>query len=323
MSETKNSLLKTVQRINLLEQEELESLGQQVDSEGAIEVSEKHGLFTKIKAVFLKKKKSNIKFNTNGQNGQSLSRRDFIKYGLAAAATLVTPTLNPEANKVKAHSYENGSGSALSGERERLQKLPTDIRGNEEYLGNDIMLTIDDCHLFNQTKEMFDMLQERGFKATFFPNTDFLSLDDPEVVNLWREIYRAGFEIGYHTTNHNQEWSVAELEEDLAKFTNHMKVLLDDEDFHIQFVRPPYGNWNHSWMTWVTNNNLTNVRWNFVPNSNNKSVEYYEAVRNHPEGGKIILLHPRQWDVGWLEIHIDELESLAEEESGRITTLNR
>lgn len=101
-----------------------------------------------------------------------------------------------------------------------------------------------------------------------------------------------------------------------------MRELLGDESFLVKFARPPYGNWNESWMRFIRERNLSNVRWNFVPNASVNSIDYFEAVTNHPSGGRIILLHPRVWDGTWLEDNLDELEAFAGSEVGRIINLS-
>ena len=136
-------------------------------------------------------------------------------------------------------------------------------------------------------------------------------------------MYQDGFEIGYHTQDHNvADFTSEQLAQDLRGFEEHIRVLLDDESFSIKFARPPYGNWNNTWMQFIRQERLSNVRWNFVPNVNTNSVGYFEAVTNHPEGGRIILLHSRFWDSNWLENNIDDLKLFAESNGGRVTNLS-
>jgi len=209
-------------------------------------------------------------------------------------------------------------------EREQMGfTFPEDIRGNESFWGNDILITIDDCNNLAETKKMFNSLRDRGLKATFFPNSNYLPLDNEEFVKLWREMYREGFEIGYHTQSHEVgDFTKEELSQDLDEFEAHMRELLGDESFLVEFARPPYGNWNNTWMQFIREEGLSNIRWNFVPNATANSIDYFEAVVRHPDGGRIILLHPRVWDGNWLESNIEELKSFVDLEQGRIATLS-
>lgn len=254
---------------------------------------------------------------------RKLSRRDFLKVMLNGGAGIGLSMLGIP---VSAHTDEGqikAEGFNVT-ERERIGfSYPEDIHGNESFWGNDILITIDDCANLDQTRKMFDLLNDRGLKATFFPNSNYLSLDNNEFTALWREMYRAGMEIGYHTQSHEvQEFNQNELSRDLEEFENHMRFLLDDVPFSIKFARPPYGYWNDTWMNFVREEQLSNIRWNFVPDSGSNSISYFEAVTKHTQGGRIILLHPRVWDGDWLESHIDELLSFANSEQGRITTLS-
>lgn len=206
---------------------------------------------------------------------------------------------------------------------------PIDIRGSEELLGHDILLTIDDCHLHTHLQSMFDCLRVNNVTATFFPNSEYLPLDNPEIVRLWREIYAAGNNIGYHTTTHGfggdlgdaGNWTVEQISADFDAFTQHMRELLGDEAFTPIFARPPYGSWNQNWMEFVAQRNLTNIRWNFVPQRDD-GLDYFKAVTRHPQGGGIILLHTREWDTYWLGKYIHDLVSFAQSENGRVIRLS-
>lgn len=199
---------------------------------------------------------------------------------------------------------------------------PSDIHGLETFFGSDILITIDDCNNIDLVEEMFTLLRDRGLTATFFPNSNNLNLNDPRTTQLWRQIYASGFEIGYHTTDHHDGWTRRQLEADFADFTQHLHQLLGDNSYSPRFVRPPYGNWNRTWLNWVQDNQLVNVRWNYVPNAYHPDVDYYQIVRHHPQGGNIILIHPRNWDRNWLNNHIDDLITLARQENGRIISLS-
>jgi peptidoglycan/xylan/chitin deacetylase (PgdA/CDA1 family) len=189
-------------------------------------------------------------------------------------------------------------------------ELPRTIYGNEPELANDILFTIDDCIDEQLTREMFDLLVENGITATFFPNTIYMLEQDPQ---LWQDIVAAGFELGYHTRQHIDSMSEEELTDDFTLFQQEVREMLNDPDYTITLVRPPYGIWDESWMAWTESNDLHTVRWNIAPRAR-LTVEYAAAIFNNmDEGGRIVLLHPRQTDMWWLEAHLNELLALTDE----------
>lgn len=185
-------------------------------------------------------------------------------------------------------------------------EIPRVIYGNEPELKNNILITIDDCIDEVLTREMFEFLVEREITAVFFPlGSEFIE-HDPE---LWREIVAAGFEVGYHTRDHIGNMTIPELEEDFAIFEADLRVVLDDPDYEIRYVRPPYGLWDRNWLDWAEANDLHTVRWNLVTRYD-LTMEYFEAVLHHAQGGGIVLVHPRPTDMNWLENHLDEVIAL-------------
>ncbi|PJF22942.1 MAG: hypothetical protein CUN56_03455 [Phototrophicales bacterium] len=199
--------------------------------------------------------------------------------------------------------------------------IPLVIYGNEPALRNNILITIDDCIDEVLTRQMFEFLVEHDIKAVFFPLGSELIEHDP---TLWQEIIDAGFEIGYHTRYHNEGMTIPELEEDFAAFQADLRDVLDDPDYTIRYVRPPYGVWDRNWLEWAEANNLVTVRWNLVTRFD-LTMAYFEAVLRHENGGGIVLVHPRPTDMNWLENHIDDVMALTTEagEPYRIVNLTQ
>jgi peptidoglycan/xylan/chitin deacetylase (PgdA/CDA1 family) len=201
-----------------------------------------------------------------------------------------------------------GQGAAA---QETAPELPLMIYGNEPELLNNIVLTIDDCANEQLTRQMFDLLVEHNMTATFFPNTVYMTQQDPQ---LWRDIVDAGFEIGYHTRLHVEGMTEEELAADFALFEDEVRAVLGDETYSINLVRPPYGMWDDSWRAWTEANDLHTVRWNISARAR-LDMDYVAAIVNNMEqGGRIILLHPRRTDMWWLEAHIEELLALTDEQ---------
>jgi peptidoglycan/xylan/chitin deacetylase (PgdA/CDA1 family) len=149
----------------------------------------------------------------------------------------------------------------------------------------------------------------------------YLTQQDPL---LWQEIAAAGFEIGYHTRNHDSYLIPEELIADFNVFQDELRVLLNNPTYTIRYVRPPNGVWDANWKTWANANNLFTVRWNVTSVTNDMT--YIEAVlRNHRSGGNIILLHTDSHDVLWLQNNLSRLMGLRDDQQNpyHITTLSR
>jgi peptidoglycan/xylan/chitin deacetylase (PgdA/CDA1 family) len=213
-----------------------------------------------------------------------------------------------------------GSSIVIAEDEARHVTIPDVIYGNEPELANNVLITIDDCLSEEMTRKLFYFLREHDFRAVFFPLTSGIRNHDPQ---LWQEIVAAGFEIGYHTRNHQPGLNQAELAEDFTAFQAEIRTILDDPDYVIRYVRPPFGIWDANWLAWSAANDLHTVRWNIVPRFD-LQMPYVRAVMgNRNFGGTIFLLHSRPTDYWWLERNIDELLSLRTPSSDpyRFTTL--
>ena len=190
-----------------------------------------------------------------------------------------------------------------------IVEIPTVIYGNEPQLKNNILFTMDDCYDEILTREMSEFLHERGLTGIFFPLTLAINDDDPQ---LWQDIVAAGFEIGYHTRFHQEGLTQDQLEADFLAFTEEIRVILDDSEYVVQYVRPPYGIWNNDWLIWAEENDLHTVRWNIVTRFD-LTMGYFEGVLRHADGGGIVLMHPRPTDIWWLENNIDAVLELRDD----------
>lgn len=185
-------------------------------------------------------------------------------------------------------------------------ELPSVVYGNEEQLRDNILFTIDDCYDEVLTLEMFELLRSYDIQAVFFPlSTQVVKHDQA----MWQMIVESGYEIGYHTRDHQEGKTVEELEDDFALFQQEIREVLDNPDYEIHYVRPPYGVWDDNWLTWAEANNLTTVRWNIVTRYD-LTMSYFEAVLRHEEGGGIVLMHPRPTDINWLKDNLDDVIAL-------------
>ncbi|HNW39658.1 MAG TPA: serine hydrolase, partial [Candidatus Omnitrophota bacterium] len=183
-------------------------------------------------------------------------------------------------------------------------------------------ITIDDgCNLEPLTA-MYNTLKARNLKATIFLNTTYCPIGNPdaEIFELLQKMHQEGFDFGYHTVDHlGNDWEVLEanqgvsrdvLEADFEQYTADMRVILDDPDFTIKFVRPPFGYWFDTWQEWSKENNLINVGWNL----DNEHIA--SSLIKHPG---VYLIHASLEDAQWLESNIDEIMSVGK----GLTTLSQ
>ncbi len=205
-----------------------------------------------------------------------------------------------------------GVTTIVNADRYEDIQLPFDTMSDRGGMfDNNIVITIDDCYNNQHVRAIFELLKNNGLRATFFPNTNYLLFDE-ETISLWQEIYQAGFEIGYHTTNHATHLSYADLEEDFWAFTQHMRALLEDDSFEINLVRAPYGVWYENWYLWSANNGLMSVDWNVLTEHQPERAE----LRLQEGISPIILLHSTAFDVEWLNANLNQLIMLARQYDG-------
>lgn len=223
----------------------------------------------------------------------------------------------PISKKNKCFSPYIRKKKKVNGNRYGSTKLPHDTQKNWGIFGKNLVLTIDDSYDFKQTKRMFELLERYNITATFFPNTIYINSRNPEHIQLWREIYNSGHEIGYHTTDHTRKRTVEELEKDFSTFTKKFRKILDDNNFSIKSVRAPYGYFDKIWLEWVAKNNLFNVRWTITENEDKNYLR-----KLYKEGkGTVLLLHNKESDVEWLTNHIDKFLQISKENGGKIGSI--
>ncbi|MEQ8675414.1 MAG: polysaccharide deacetylase family protein [Aggregatilineales bacterium] len=195
------------------------------------------------------------------------------------------------------------------------------LYGNEPQFANNIILTIDDASIESNVRIMFEYLRDRGMTATFFPNTHYINHQDSQ---LWRDIVSAGFEIGYHTRNHNSYLTPEQLSADFTLFQEEIRTTLQNPSYTIRYVRPPNGVWNADWLTWASDNHLMTVRWNIT--SETEDIGYMNGVlHNRTQGGSILLLHTGSNDVQWLQTNLPYLVEMRDDQQNpyHITSITR
>lgn len=259
-----------------------------------------------------------------GIKGKTLERIKNVATKSMLIAGLGLALLSPqdiEGSRVSAQFYpefsevsEIPSNRKITRESYEGIKIPNDTIVQRDIFGKNIVITIDDCYDNDHTRSLFETLKDNRATATFFPNTRYLAKNNDETVRLWKDIYKSGFEIGYHTINHEKNLSVEELQEDFINFTKYMRYFLEEPNFSIKVVRPPYGIWDESWNSWVKQNNLFNIRWNMGPKQDGN----YANALIEQNISPIVILHSRHDDARWLENNIDSLKDIANQNNSKV-----
>ncbi|MEQ8675415.1 MAG: polysaccharide deacetylase family protein [Aggregatilineales bacterium] len=187
---------------------------------------------------------------------------------------------------------------------------PHIIYGNDPALANNIVMMVDDNVYEGNIRYWFDLFEERGIKATFFPHTAYMLDQDYQ---LWRDIVAAGHEIGYFTRQHQHGFSAEEFMADFLLFRDELRMILDDPNYEIRYAKPACWYWEHPWFDWLEEANalygVQGVRVNILGPT--PSINYMEGVFNNTiAGGTIISLIPFPDQMAWLDANITAIEAL-------------
>lgn len=151
-----------------------------------------------------------------------------------------------------------------------------------------IVLTFDDGPHPRQTREILDVLDRYGIKATFF----VIGVNAQNYPGIISEVLSRGHEIGNHTTTHSH---AAKLDQNT--FRNEIgeceKVIFEQTGIQCKLFRPPEGAMTESMRYVVKDMGYTNVLWtldtrDWAHTSPDKISEY---IIQNAKNGDIILMH--------------------------------
>jgi len=172
----------------------------------------------------------------------------------------------------------------------------------------EVMLTFDDGPHPGHTKEVLDVLKERGVRALFFLIGE-RALEYPEIV---KRISDDGHIIGVHSLRHTPEFTILSAKMVKKDLEASIKILEDLSGQRVTLFRPPYGVTNPSIGKAVKELNLKSIGWNvrsFDTMYESDTVRSLKRVTKRVSGGSIILLHDRlKNSAGLLEKLLDYLE---------------
>jgi peptidoglycan/xylan/chitin deacetylase (PgdA/CDA1 family) len=152
------------------------------------------------------------------------SRRDFLRLGSAALLgsmlpRQLAPALSPSAEPFDKSVIYHGS-----------RKLRT------------VAMTYDDCWHPEVLEQLMEMVKPYpAFHFTFFAIGDAIDIDEQVRPGIFKRLYEAGHEIGYHTYHHvdPQVMTLGNLQTDFDQWMVTLRRALGSEP-KVHFARPPY-----------------------------------------------------------------------------------
>ena len=163
------------------------------------------------------------------------------------------------------------------------------------YLGdtakNEIYLTFDEGYENGYTPKILDVLKENNVKAVFFITGPYLS----EHQELVRRMVEEGHIVGNHSIHHPSLPSVDDktLEEEILGLD---RTFFEKFGKHMQFLRPPKGEYSERTLALTQKLGYTNLFWSFAYDDwykdKTRGAQYaYDKVMNNLHNGEVILLH--------------------------------
>ncbi|WP_010244050.1 delta-lactam-biosynthetic de-N-acetylase [Acetivibrio cellulolyticus] len=163
------------------------------------------------------------------------------------------------------------------------------------YLGdtskNLVYLTFDEGYENGYTPKILDALRENNVKAVFFVTGPYLA----EHQDLVRRMLEEGHIVGNHSIHHPSLPTVDDkaLEEEILGLD---RAFFEKFGKHMQFLRPPKGEYSERTLAITQKLGYTNLFWSFAYDDwyrdKIRGPQYaYEKVMNNLHNGEVILLH--------------------------------
>ena len=179
---------------------------------------------------------------------------------------------------------ENTDGKSQGSEQE-LASLETVDEKTGDGVKKQVALSFDDGPHPVYTELLLDGLAERNVKAAFF-------VVGKNIINneqLIDRMYREGHVIGNHTYDHVKLSEISD-EEACIQVEKTNELIYEITGNHVEYVRPPFGEWNHSMECSFT---MIPVLWDVDPLdwTTKNQEQIVRHVVEEVEDGDIILLH--------------------------------
>lgn len=145
-----------------------------------------------------------------------------------------------------------------------------------------IYLTFDDGPIPEVTPKVLDILDEYGWKATFFCVGDNVS----KYPEMYKEVLRRGHAVGNHTFNHvrGYRYSVEEYVENVRKASEYIDSKL---------FRPPHGRIKSSQIK-ALKNDYKIIMWDLITydyDRNKKPDKILKTIKRNLRKGSIVVFH--------------------------------
>ena len=168
-----------------------------------------------------------------------------------------------------------------------------------------ILLTFDDGPKPGTTEKILEHLSSLKIKALHFCVGNNIK-EYPSLVN---ELISEGHTIGNHTLNHKYLTRISESEVN-GEIEQVNSVLVDDFNYYVKYIRPPYGRFNLTVRKLLNNTNLKVVMWNLVTYDYKNDWEKVKfAVDKFLQKNSIVVLHDSDKSK---EIILDSIKYIAD-----------
>jgi peptidoglycan-N-acetylmuramic acid deacetylase len=169
-----------------------------------------------------------------------------------------------------------------------------------------VYFTFDMGYEAGHTEKILDILKKHQVPATFFLAGHYFN-SAPELV---KRMVKEGHIIGNHSNNHHDFTTLSEekIKEELEAIEEKLYEVTGKR--HMQYVRPPRGDFSERTLAITERLGYTTVFWSaaFVDWGTEKgSAEAFRSIIEHIHPGAIILLHSTESNAGALEPLINEL----------------
>jgi peptidoglycan/xylan/chitin deacetylase (PgdA/CDA1 family) len=200
----------------------------------------------------------------------SLTRRDFLKVGATALASLTLP--GPR--------HVGAAGQAA----------PIIYRGTDKFPR--LAVTYDDCTLVTRLHMLqAALLKNPAARVTLFPVGQALLNNESKDPGVWKWFHVRGHEFGYHGWDHTDPWvlSEAELLADYDRWQDALYQVLGSQP-EVRFARPPYGNLSGSFLTMCTLRGKVATMWS---TGFGGAVDVGVTAARRARFGDVALMHTR------------------------------
>lgn len=234
--------------------------------------------------------RNNFSIEVSGRLSEDSDNKDADEYAVGDAQ------ISPEgqySNKLLrwgiARSPDNQTPRADPGTPALLEKY------GGVYIGDTtkkvIYMTFDEGYENGYTAQILDVLRDNNVQAVFFITGPYLNQHQ----DLVRRMVEEGHEVGNHTIHHPSlpEKADKDLEEEILGLD---RVFYEKFDKHMQFLRPPKGEYSERTLALTQKLGYCNLFWSFAYDDwyrdKSRGAEYARSiVSRNLHNGAVLLLH--------------------------------